>query len=96
MNDKVFEAIYIKKFPLFLWIILKLKKPHFCCDVTNINGKEYKNITIMKKAFGKLYVMENSYYIDGVLKSHSKLKRIEEYPNIQGLSVRYMSMDESI
>lgn len=96
MNDKVFEAVYIKKFPLSLWIILKFKKSHFCCDVTNINGKEYKYITIMKKAFGKLYVMENSYYIDGVLKSHSKLKRIEEYPNIRGASMSYQSMDELI
>ena len=96
MNDKVLNTAHIVKIPLYIWILLKFKKSHINADIFELGKDRHIYVTYAKKIFGELYIMKTEHYVNGILRDYVKLKRIEEYPNIRGLSVRYMSMDESI
>ena len=96
MNDKVFSTAHIVKIPLYIWILLKLKKSYVNADVFELNKDMHIYASYAKKIFGKIYIMKTEHYVNGILRDYAKLKRIEEYPNIRGASVQYMSTDELI
>lgn len=95
-NDKVFSTAYIVKIPLYIWILLKFKKTYVNSDVFEFCKDKHTYTTYAKKIFGKIYIMKTEHYINGILHDRVELKRIEEYPNIRGVSIRYISTDELI
>lgn len=95
-DDKVFSVAHIVKIPLYIWILLKFKKSHIGTDSFELGKDKHAYVTYAKKIFGKIYIIKTEHYVNGKLCDYVKLKRIEEYPNIRGMSVRYMSIDELI
>ena len=95
-DDKVFSTAHIVKIPLYIWILLKFKKNHIGTDSFEFGKDRHTYVTYTKKIFGEIYIMKTEHYVNGILRDYVKLKRIESYQKIHGLSVRYMSMDELI
>ena len=97
MSDgRVFNVVHIVKIPLYIWILLKLKKSHIGTDTFELGENKHTYVTYAKKIFGEIYIMKTEHYVNEILRDYVKLKRIESYPKIHGMSVRYMSMDELI
>lgn len=76
-GEKTF-LIEERKIPLILWLMLKFKKTIISEDV-EYDTDEWKSVVYAKILFGKVYVLKNEMYKNGIWWSTSKLKRKEFY-----------------
>lgn len=63
------------KISLFTWLMLKFIKEQKASDTEVMDGHSYTTVIYGKAFRGKLYIVRDERYVDGVLSESHKLKR---------------------